>query len=55
MQQHKKPSDQGGFKGFFKRIFSTRADASGSAGAVAEPLNVEPDPSRPKRKGPAHK
>jgi hypothetical protein len=50
MQQHKKPRGRGGFTGFLRRLFSARTDATGSAASPAEP-----DPSKPKRKGPAHK
>jgi hypothetical protein len=55
MQQHKKPRGRGGFTGFLRRLFSTRTGALGSAASAAEPLPAEPGPSRPKRKGPAHK
>jgi hypothetical protein len=51
MQQHKKPRGRGGFTGFLRRLFSNRTGDLGSA----EPLPAEPDPAKPKRKGPAHK
>ena len=55
MQQHKKPRG-GGFTGFLRRLFSSRARSDGSAASTAEPLPVDSGPSRPKRKGgPAHK